>query len=216
WPVDFDGKPVTDTSSWKFRSPPLPLIEGNETVDLIRTLDDQATLTTRYTERACEFIRKNKEQPFFLYLAHSMPHAPIAVSEKFKGKSGAGLYGDVMMEIDWSVGEVLAALREEGLDDNTIVIFTSDNGPWKNFGDHSGSTQGLREGKQTVFEGGQRVPMIIKWPKAIEAGTISNRLVSGIDILPTLSRLCGLDLPEQEIDGIDVTDLLLNVPDANP
>src|SRR5690606_27294476 len=181
WPLDYHGK-EENVNAFQEKCPPLFLMEGNEKHTLVNSMEGQSKLTASYTEYAVNFIKQNKQSPFFLYFAHSMPHVPLAVSEKFKGKSGAGLYGDVMMEIDWSVGEVLAALREEGLDDNTIVIFTSDNGPWKNFGDHSGSTQGLREGKQTVFEGGQRVPMIIKWPKAIEAGTISNRLVSGIDI----------------------------------
>lgn len=216
WPVDFDGKPVTDTSSWKFSSPQLPLIEGNETVDLIRTLDDQATLTTRYTERACEFIRKNKEQPFFLYLAHSMPHAPIAVSDKFKGKSGAGLYGDVMMEIDWSVGEVMRTLGELDLDGNTLVVFTSDNGPWRNYGNHAGSSGGLREGKTTTWEGGQRVPCIMRWPGVIPAGTVCNQLASTIDLLPTLVDFCGAKMPVKEIDGLNIAGLMRGSTGSSP
>src|SRR5690606_3346936 len=109
------------------------------------------------------FIKKNKKNPFFLYLPYSMPHAPIAASEKFRGKSQAGLYGDVMMEMDASVGKLFNTLKEEGLDSNTLVIFLSDNGPWRNYGNHAGSAGGLREGKQTIFEGGQRIPCIMRW-----------------------------------------------------
>ena len=130
---------------WKF--PDLPTYEGNE---ILGYNLDQTTLTTDYTERSVKFIRENRERPFFLYLAHSMPHVPLAVSDKFKGKSEQGLYGDVMMELDWSVGEVLRTLEELGLERNTLVIFTSDNGPWIAYGNHAGSTGGLREAKATT------------------------------------------------------------------
>ena len=126
--------------------PPLPLYEGREVVNPSVSAADQAQLTTWYTEHAVDFITRRSEGPFFLYLAHSMPHVPLFVSDKFKGKSEQGLYGDVMMEIDWSVGEVLKALEKSGADANTIVVFTSDNGPWINYGDHAGSTGGVREG----------------------------------------------------------------------
>ena len=141
--------------------PPLPLYEGRKVVNPSVSAADQAQLTTRYTEHAVDFITRRSEGPFFLYLAHSMPHVPLFVSDKFKGKSEQGLYGDVMMEIDWSVGEVLKALEKSGAASNTIVVLTSDNGPWINYGDHAGSTGGLREGKGTTFEGGQRVPCIV-------------------------------------------------------
>ena len=144
--------------------PPLPLYEGRKVVNPSVSAADQAQLTTRYTEHAVDFITRRSEGPFFLYLAHSMPHVPLFVSDKFKGKSEQGLYGDVMMEIDWSVGEVLKALEKSGAASNTIVVLTSDNGPWINYGDHAGSTGGLREGKGTTFEGGQRVPCIVWWP----------------------------------------------------
>lgn len=134
--------------------PPLPLYEGRKVVNPSVSAADQAQLTTRYTEHAVDFITRRSEGPFFLYLAHSMPHVPLFVSDKFKGKSEQGLYGDVMMEIDWSVGEVLKALEKSGAASNTIVVLTSDNGPWINYGDHAGSTGGLREGKGTTFEGG--------------------------------------------------------------
>lgn len=216
WPVDYDGTPVTDTATWRGKVPPLPLIDGNEPVAYIRTLEDQATLTTRYTERACQFIKENKDNAFFLYMAHSMPHVPIAVSDKFKGKSGAGLFGDLMMEIDWSVGQVLQTLDDLGLGKNTLVVFTSDNGPWRNFGNHAGNTAGLREGKGTSWEGGQRVPCIMRWTGRIPAGTVCNGLSSTIDLLPSIAHLCGAGLPRKKIDGVDITSLMMGEPGAKP
>jgi arylsulfatase len=145
-----------------------------------------------------------------------MPHIPIAVSDKFKGKSEQGLYGDLMMELDWSVGQILKALKDNGVDDNTLVIYTSDNGPWLNFGNHAGNTGGLREGKGTSFEGGQREPAIMRWPGVIQAGIVNNRIASTIDILPTIASLTGGKLPNHKIDGVDITSLLKNEPKANP
>jgi len=142
-----------------FNFPALPLME-NETV--IDTLEDQSQTTTQYTERAVNFIKKNKNQPFFLYVPHSMPHVPLYVSDKFKGKSAGGLYGDVIEEIDWSTGEILKTLKENNLDENTLVIFTSDNGPWLSYGGHSGVALPLREGKGTALEGGVRVPCVMR------------------------------------------------------
>jgi len=130
WPVNYDGKPA-DKNLFMSRYPVLPLIEGNEKIKEIKTLEDQSQLTTIYTEKAVKFIEENKKNQFFIYLAHSMPHVPLAVSPKYKGKSQQGLYGDVMMEIDWSVGVIMKALKENGLDGNTLIIFTSDNGPWR-------------------------------------------------------------------------------------
>ncbi|WP_143307599.1 sulfatase family protein [Chitinophaga vietnamensis] len=217
WPVHYDGVPYADTSTNpRSKYPPLPLIEGNKPVRYIKTLDDQAQLTTLYTERACKFIRENKQKPFFLYLAHSMPHVPIAASDKFKGKSKDGLFGDVIEEIDWSVGEVLKTLQESGVADNTLVIFTSDNGPWLSYGNHAGTTGGLREGKGTSFEGGIRVPCIMRWPGKIPAGTVCNRMAATIDLLPTIAGLCGARLPSRRIDGVDMRSLMFNEPDANP
>jgi len=208
WPVNFDGTPITDTSSWKYRYPPLPLIDGNEKVEEIRTLEDQSTLTTRYTERALRFIEENKEHPFFLYLAHSMPHVPLGVSEKFKGKSKQGMYGDVIMEIDWSVGEIMKALDTYHLTGQTLLVFISDNGPWLNFGNHAGSTGGLREGKGTSFEGGQSIPAIIRWPGTIPSHRISNTLMSTIDLFPTLAAITGAPLPQHKIDGVNMLPVL--------
>lgn len=216
WPVDYAGKPITKevaaadyTIKRRPTFPPLCLIEGNEKVKEIKDLDDQAQLTTLYTERAIRFIKEHKEQPFFLYLAESMPHAPIAVSNKFKGKSKMGLYGDVMMELDWSVGKVMKSLKDNGVDDNTLVIFTSDNGPWILFGDHAGSSGGLREAKTTTFEGGQRLPCIMRWKGHIPEGKVCEKLISGVDILPTLAKITGAELPENKIDGIDISDLIM-------
>lgn len=215
WPVGYDGKPAA-SDAWASRYPVLPLIEGNEKVKEIKSLDDQAQLTTLYTEKAVKFITENTKQPFFLYLAHSMPHVPLAVSSKFKGKSEQGLYGDVVMEIDWSVGEIMKTLEKNGLDKNTLVIFTSDNGPWQNFGNHAGSTGGLREAKGSSFEGGQREPCIMKWPGHIPEGAICNKLASTIDILPTLAAITNSPLPEKKIDGVNILPLLLGDETANP
>lgn len=185
--------------------PPLPLYE-NETV--IDTVEDQHMLTTWYTERAVNFIERNKENPFFLYVAHSMPHVPLFVSDKFKGKSERGLYGDVIMEIDWSVGEILDALRKYGLDDRTLVIFTSDNGPWLSYSGHSGEALPLREGKGTSWEGGIRVPCIMRWPGELPAGKTQTEPAMTIDLLPTIARLTGGKLPEHPIDGMDIWPLI--------
>ena len=217
WPVFFDGsRNISKEYARKLAYPELPLIKNNDKIRELKTLDDQAELTTLYTETAIDFIQRNKNNPFFLYLAHSMPHVPLAVSNKFKGKSKQGLYGDVMMEIDWSVGEILKSLDQNGLDKNTLVIFTSDNGPWINFGNHAGSTGGLREGKGNSFEGGQRVPCLMKWPGHIQEGTVCNKLASTIDILPTLASITNSPLPEKKIDGVNILSLLLGDENANP
>jgi len=218
WPVDFDGVPfsIKDTSNYKMKYPVLPLIEGNEKVGEVQDLAGQDKLTTVYTERAVSFINKHKTEPFFLYLPHSMVHIPLGVSDKFRGKSKQGLYGDVMMEVDWSVGEIMKALEKNGIEKNTLVIFTSDNGPWLNFGNHAGSTGGLREGKGTSWEGGQRVPCIMRWPGVIPAGEVNNKLASTIDILPTLAAITGASLPEKKIDGVSILPLLIGDKTASP
>ena len=218
WPVDFDGVPVIlkDTASPKLRHPYPPLINGNEKVSELRTLADQDKLTTIYTERAVKFIDQHSKEPFFLYFPHSMVHIPLGVSEKFRGKSKQGIYGDVMMEVDWSVGEVMKALERNGIDDNTLVIFTSDNGPWLNFGNHAGTTGGLREGKGTSWEGGQKVPCIMRWPAIIKEGVICNKLACSIDILPTLAEITGAALPRNKIDGVSILPLLKGDKDAAP
>ena len=197
--------------------PPLPLIDGEERVKVGLTGEDQELLTTQYAERAVKFIEKNKEQPFFLFVTPNMPHVPLFVSDKFKGKSEAGLYGDVIMELDWAVGEILAEIKKQGLDENTLVIFTSDNGPWISYGNHAGTVGPLREGKGTSFDGGQRVPMIARWPGKIPAGTVCDEVAMEIDLLPTFARLTGAKLPELKIDGLDIWPLFRGDADAeNP
>jgi len=189
--------------------PDLPLYDGNEVVRHIGSMDEQGELTTLYTERAVDFIRRNAgRRPYFLYFAHTMVHVPLPVAERFRGKSEQGLFGDAMMEVDWSVGEVLRAIRESGREDSTLVIFTSDNGAWMNFGAHAGSNGGLREAKHSSFEGGQRVPCIMRWPARIPAGRIINRMASQIDFLPTFAALAGGRLPDKPIDGVDISRLI--------
>ncbi len=191
--------------------PELPLIEGEKTIE---TNPDQTTLTTLYTEHAVSFIDRHRNQPFFLYLAHNMPHVPLHVSNKFKGKSERGLYGDVIEEIDWSVGQVLEALKRNGLDDNTLVMFTCDNGPWLVYGKHAGTAGPLREGKATTFEGGVRVPFIARWPGKIPADSIGREPAMTIDLFPTIARLIGARLPERTIDGLDIWPLISAQPGA--
>jgi len=191
--------------------PDLPLIEGEK---IIEHNPDQTQLTTWYTQRAVRFIERNQARPFLLYVAHSMPHVPLFVSEKFRGKSKRGLYGDVIMEIDWSVGEILGALRRCGLEENTLVLFMTDNGPWLSYGEHAGSAGPLREGKGTTFEGGHRVPCIARWPGKIPAGTVCGELAMTIDIVPTVARLIGGRLPEHVIDGKDIWPLIAGEPGA--
>ena len=215
WPVNYDGKPL-DTTTGRGKWPVLKLIEGNERTRSITTLDDASQLTTLYTERAVSFIKKNKNNPFFLYLAHNMPHVPLAVSDKFKNKSGAGLYGDVMEEIDWSVGEIMKTLEANGLTKNTIVIFTSDNGPWLTYGDHAGNTGGFREGKGSAWEGGVRVPCIVSWPGQIRAGSVCNNMAASMDLLPTLVSICKAKMPVRKIDGVNILPLLKQEMNANP
>ncbi len=186
--------------------PPLPLIEGE---NAIAYLEDQQELTSWYTYKSLEFIEANQEKPFFLYLAHSMPHVPLFVSDKFAGQSEQGTYGDVMMEIDWSVGQIRKKLKDLGLEENTLIIFTSDNGPWLSYGGHAGLQAGLREGKGTSWEGGIRVPAIFTWPGKIPAGTVQDQASMTIDILPTLANLTGSKLPDLKIDGSDIWPLVM-------
>ena len=178
--------------------PDLPLIENDAVVKLD---PDQSQLTTWYTEHAVSFIERNREKPFFLYVPHAMPHVPLFVSDKFKGKTGS-LYADVISEIDWSVGQILDALKRTGLDDQTLVIFTSDNGPWLSYGNHAGSPGPFREGKGTTFEGGVRVPFVARWPGHIPKGQVAKLPAMNIDVLPTLAVLAGATVSsERPIDG---------------
>jgi arylsulfatase A len=186
--------------------PPLPLIEGER---VVAENPDQSQLTTQYTEHAVKFIERNRHKPFFLYVAHTMPHVPLGVSSKFKGKTSRGLYGDVVAELDWSTGQILQAVKRNGIDDQTLVIVTSDNGPWAEYGDHSGSAGPLRGSKQTAFEGGVREPFVARWPKKITAGSVWHVPVMTIDVLPTIAKFAGAELPKDRIiDGRDIGPLL--------
>jgi arylsulfatase A-like enzyme len=192
--------------------PDLPLVDGEAVVELN---PDQRLLTTRYTDRAVRFIAANRDRPFFLYMPHSMPHVPLHVSSRFAGKTERGLYGDVIAELDWSVGQILAALAEHGLDERTLVLFTSDNGPWLAYGDHAGSAGPLREGKGTSFEGGVREPFAARWPGHIPAGSVSAEPVMTIDLLPTFAHLAGATVAtDRTIDGKDISPILLGRPGA--
>jgi arylsulfatase A-like enzyme len=208
-PYSNDMWPYHPTSAREF--PPLPLIEGNR---IVERMPDQTKLTAWYTERAVKFIEKKKDRPFFLYLPHNMPHVPLHVSEARRGSSGAGLFGDVIEEIDGSVGEVLKAVEKHGLAEKTLIIFSSDNGPWLSYGNHAGSAGGLREGKGTVWEGGVRVPFIARWPGKIPPGSVCREPVMTIDLLPTIAQLAGGKLPEHRIDGKDIGALLRGEPGA--
>ncbi|TFH74669.1 arylsulfatase [Gammaproteobacteria bacterium LSUCC0112] len=180
---------------------PLELYRGEQ---VIEDPVDQSTLTERYTAEAVRFIEENKDQPFFLYVPHTFPHAPLYVSDQFEGQSDAGLYGDVVEELDWSTGEILATLDRLGLDDNTLVIFTSDNGPWM-----EGSAGHLRDRKGVSWDGGSRVPFIARWPSVIPAGQTSDEPVMNIDLFPTLLALAGGDLPtDRVIDGKNMMSVL--------
>lgn len=191
--------------------PALPLYE-NDTV--IERDPDQSRFTRLFTQRAVGFIRSNKSKPFFLYVPHVMPHVPIFASEAFKGKSKRGLYGDVVEELDWSVGEIAKAVKENGLDDHTLVLFMSDNGPFLSYGNHAGRAAPLREGKLTTFEGGVRVPFIARWTGKVPAGRVCDELMTGLDLLPTIARLAGAELPKAKIDGVDLSALLFGTSGA--
>jgi arylsulfatase A-like enzyme len=175
----------------------------------------QATLTERYTDEGIRFIRENQHRPFFLYLPHTMPHTPLHISERFAGKSKAGLYGDVIECLDWSTGRILDTLKELDIDDNTLVIFTSDNGPWLFRESHGGCAEPLRAGKGTTYEGGMRVPCVMRWPGKIPAGAICRELATTMDLLPTLAKLAGAQPPSDRVtDGKDIGPLMAGQPGA--
>ena len=203
WPLHPDlVKPGNEEK--RKRYPELVMFEGDKIAIPQITHEDQNQLTTWYTEHAVKFIEQNGSHPFFLYLAHNMPHVPLHVSDKFRGKTARGLYGDVIEEIDWSVGQVMDALERVGVSDKTWVIFTSDNGPWLSYGDHAGSAYPLREGKGTCWEGGTREPCIMRWPGRIPAGSESKQMLMSLDLFPTIAKLIGAELPHHPIDGLDV------------
>jgi arylsulfatase A-like enzyme len=180
----------------------VPLMRNEEVIEYPC---DQTTLTKRYTEEAVKFIEKNEDKPFFLYLPHTMPHIPLFASKKFKGKSDRGPYGDTIEEIDWSVGEIMKALRKNSLDENTLVIYSSDNGPWKLKEGRGGSAHPLRGYKFQTYEGGMRVPCIMSWKGKIPSGTVCDEIGATIDLLPTFADLAGAKIPDDRIiDGKNI------------
>ncbi len=203
WPWRHDYKKEKPRSELY---PDLPLYLNNK---IIERNPDQNQIIKRYTEYAVQFIEKNKNKPFFLYLPHTMPHVPLGVSEKFEGKTTYGRYGDVIEEIDWSVGKILNTLRKNNLDHKTLVIFTTDNGPWLTYGNHAGKAFPLREGKGTTFEGGMRVPCIMRWTDNIPAGLVNHEMATTMDFLPTIAYLAGSQPPKDRvIDGKDIWSLM--------
>jgi arylsulfatase A-like enzyme len=193
--------------------PPLPWFEGE---DVTGYNPDQNLFTKKITELGVSFIERNKDKPFFLYLAHIMPHVPIHASDSFRGKTGAGLYADVISELDWSMGVILDTLKRNGIDENTLLLFTSDNGPFLSYGEHAGSASPFRGGKLTTFEGGVRMPFLARWPGNIPAGQTSDAIITGMDLYPTLAKLIGASLPEYRLDGKDITGLLTGQSTQSP
>ena len=203
---DMDRIPGAKQEGPKWSQYNVPLMRNEEVVE---RPPDQTTLTRRYTEEAVKIIKANREKPFFLYLAHNMPHVPIFASEAFAGKSARGLYGDVVEELDWSVGQVLAAIRAEGIEKKTLVVFTSDNGPWLIMKDNGGSAGLLQEGKGSTWEGGMREPGIFWWPGKIAAGTVTREVGCTMDLFTTALKLAGAEIPaDRPIDGVDLSPVL--------
>ena len=208
WPTLLSAMPK------KYWYPDLPLILNEQ---VIETNPDQSQLTKRFTKYALEFIEAHQSEPFFVYLAHPMPHVPVHASEDFIGHSLRGLYGDAVEEIDWSVGEIMAKLEELGLDENTLVIFTSDNGPWLGYGIDGGSAGPLKNGKGTSYEGGFRVPAVMRWPGKIPAGRRTSEIAANMDIFPSVAKIAGAELPADRIlDGRDLTPLITGKTESGP
>jgi arylsulfatase A-like enzyme len=211
-PYSNDMDRIGDYDREKFNEPKIsywnvPLMINEKVVERPA---DQTTITKRYTEETIKFIKENKSVPFFIYLAHTMPHVPLFSSEKFVGKSQRGLYGDVVEEIDWGVGEIIRTLREENLAENTLVIFTSDNGPWLSYDEQGGSAGLLHGGKGMTWEGGMREPTIFWWPGTIKPSAIISEMGSTLDLLPTLANLAGATVPgDRVIDGFNLQPVLI-------
>jgi arylsulfatase len=202
------------------------IMRGMEVLDDFLDQEEMNQLTRRYTEEAVRFIQENRERPFFLYLAHNMPHVPIGASGEFRGTSQSGAYGDTIEELDWSMGQVLQALKDAGLDEKTLVVFTSDNGPWieaqlaaeDGSDPYYGSAGSLRGYKMTTWEGGLRVPCIMSWPGRVPEGVVSGEMLTSMDLLPTFAHLAEATLPEDRtLDGRNVWPVVAGEPDAeNP
>ncbi|MEP3482563.1 MAG: sulfatase [Fuerstiella sp.] len=226
---DFYGTPIFNgftvfVDDTKMRS---SIMRNNEVV--VEAVESWDNITADYTNEAIKWIKTNQDKPFFLYLAHNMPHIPLGASEKFKGKSAGGFYGDTIEEIDWSCGEIFRTLKELKIDDNTLVIFTSDNGPWVETTrgmqpngkkhiprDHSGNTEPLRGWKMSAWDGGCRVPFIARWPKQIPAGWESDEILSTMDLLPTFAAVANAKLPDAELDGLNAIDFLTRKAEQSP
>ena len=188
------------------------IMQNKDTIKVINTVEEMGQLTKIYTKEATNFIKRNKNKPFFLYLPHTMPHVPLGASKDFRGKSAGGFYGDVIEELDWSMGEILKTLKEEGLEENTLVIFTSDNGPWieEQIGDHGGSAFPLRGNKMQTWEGGVRVPAIMQWKGKIPENVVSHALLTTMDFLPTFADISGAVISKEiTLDGKSFKDVLL-------
>jgi arylsulfatase A-like enzyme len=196
------------------RWPHLPLYEGTTVIKPAITAEDQVELTTKLFQRATKFIAAHANEPFFIYLPSPQPHVPLFVSDKYAGKTPRGLFGDVISEIDWGVGQIMSELQDHQIDNNTCIVFTSDNGPWLLYGDHAGSAKPLREGKGTNFDGGFRVPCLMRWPGKIPAGSTCSEVAGTIDLLPTFATLTDAPLPPNKIDGQDISDLMFGKPRA--
>ena len=200
-----EGMTIDSLREEKWRGRRVPLMRQDEVIEYPV---DQSTLTKRYTEEAVSFIKANKDEPFFLYVAQTMPHVPLYASPDFKGKSARGLYGDVIEELDWSMGEILKTLESLNLDENTLVVFTSDNGPWRLENGEGGSALPLRGHKFETLEGGMRVPMIAQWKGQIKPGSITDKIASTIDLLPTIAYLTDAEVSDKPMDGKNIWPLL--------
>ena len=199
----------------QYNFPPLPLYNGVNVINPDVRPGDITNLTADLTDKTVDFIERKKDAPFFIYLAYPLPHVPLLVSERFDGKTGQGLYADVVAELDEGVGRIFESLKLNGIDDNTLVIFTSDNGPWTWYGEHGGSAGPLRGHKGSLFEGGYRMPCIMRWPDKIANGSVNNHLSATIDLLPTIAKISNSDLPKLAIDGQDISEILTgekNIP----
>jgi len=220
WPYKRDSQAMADEQAYILNPdsthPPLPLLEGNETYKASITPADQKTLTKDFTDRAIDVIEASAEEPFFVYLPYSASHIPIFVRDEIKGKSGGSLYQDVIVEFDLQMARIMKSLRDKGIDQDTLVIFTSDNGPWTVWGDHAGSAGDMRGFKMTTFEGGIRVFAAMHWPAGLEKGVTISSPVMTIDILPTIAEIIGATPSGQRLDGVSLLPLIHGERQAEP
>jgi arylsulfatase A-like enzyme len=216
-PQSISVRAPRDNNPWMIDNhyyfPMQPLYDNDS---IIGFQPDSSLLTKQYTEKAVTYIKTHRQEPFFMWLSYAMPHVPIGVSEEFEGVTGQGLYADVISEIDWSVGQIIDVLKKEELAENTLVFFTSDNGPSLAYGEHAGSAGPLREGKGTLFEGGVREPAIAWWPGIIPANTVNENPAMTIDLFPTFAEIAGIILPENEIDGKSIFQMFIDPEIRSP